>query len=190
MDGISGKSTIDFRNIGDLVAIEVGSSPGAIVAQHLIESSRDEQNFSELERVTLEKQLEQSQQAQIDSLHDEADAVRAAGLIRGVTQIGAGAAGLASALSSGEKAAEWTAAGQLSGALGSVFGAGFDASAKDAAADATSHGHAAQHLERRLKEIDERINDAQTQQQKAIDSAAQFVELEARTAQATLFLRG
>lgn len=204
MDGINGKSTIDFRNLGDLVAIEVGSSPGALVAQHLIESCRDERNFSEVERTALEEQLAHTEQAQLDSMHDEADAIRSAGLIRGLSQIGAGVAGIASAgaqyrasTSSGSEAAgfqrdsgRYQAGATLLGAAGSAVGAMFDASAKDAAADAASHGHAAQYLERRLKDVGERSDEARVQQQKALDSAAEFVDLEARSAQAALFLRG
>lgn len=205
MDGINGRATIDFRNIGELVSIEVGSSPGAIVAQHLIESSRDERNFNEAERGALEKQLEHAEQQQVDAMHDEADAVRAAGWMKGGAQIASGAAGIASASASYKadmsNSAEVAAAGKrlatqlnssakITEGAGSILAASFEAAGKDAAADATSQGNAAQYLQRRLKEVGEREDEARTQEQKAIDGAAQAVEMQARAEQATLFIRG
>ena len=196
MDGIYGRATIDFRNIGELVAIEVGGSPGALVAQHLVQSSRDERDFNEVERSALEEQLVHAEQEQVDAMHDEADAIRAAGIARGAGLIASGALGVASAVAGYKDTPEGKRlSGELAGGAKGAEGAGmllesvFNGRGKDLAADATSHGNAAQHLERRLKEIGEREDQARAQEQKALDGAAQAVETQARVEQATLFLR-
>lgn len=197
MDGINGRATIDFRNVGDLVAIEVGGAPGAVVAQSLIESARDERNLDEAERGALEKQLQHTEQEQVDAMHDEADATRAAGLAKGLAMIGSGALGAASAVAGYQNTRSGDLyKGALDGAAkvaegtGSLLEASFGAEGKDRAADGTAAGNAAQQLQRRLKEIGERIDESRAQSQKAIDSAAQAVESQARVEQATLFIRG
>jgi hypothetical protein len=189
-NAINSTTTVDFRNIGELVTLELGADPSARVAQYLTESAKERRDANESERSALEEQLSETERAQVSRMYEQAEHVRAAGWERGASMIASGALGIVGATSSKDSTkGSLAGGGKIVEGTGALRASTEDAEAKRCEADATAVGSAARHLERRLKELDENGADARAEQQKALDASAQAVEQAARAAQATLFIR-
>ncbi|MFZ5897564.1 MAG: hypothetical protein ACOY0T_41325 [Myxococcota bacterium] len=199
MNRIDSSSTLNLLSSADLVTMDLGAAPEAQVAQLLAESARDQRDRVEQERSSIDEQLLQAEQHQVEALQEQADHVRAAGWIKGATMMLSGALGVAAAVNGLSSSSTVSAkcvsegAGALGKSLeaaGALLGASEDAAAKGSEADAMAAGSAARHLERRLDELQSTTQTANEQLQKSIDAAAQAAQLRAQEEQARLFIRG
>jgi hypothetical protein len=205
IDRIDSNSTINLMNLEDLVTFELGGDVSAGVAQCLLASARDARDRTELERTAAEKHLAASEQKQVESLYEQADHIRAAGWVQGLGMMASGTLGAIGAInglnSVGSKvttaaaAAEYTAsalsnAGKVAEGIGAIGRGLEDAAGKECEANASSAASGARHLERRLQELQQETADARAQAQSAIESVGELSALQARQAQASLFIRG
>jgi hypothetical protein len=206
IDRIDSNSTINLMNLDDLVTFELGGDASARVAQCLLASARDTRDQTELYRAAAEQQLMKSEQKQVEEMYEQAGHIRAAGWIQGLSMIGSGACGAIGAINGLQSAkpnapqtalaeAEYTASVFTNVGKGveggGALGRGLeDAAAKECEADASSAASSARHQERRLQDLERIAGDAREQARSAIESVAELEELQARQAQATLFIRG
>lgn len=178
------------------LARELGGDVHAEVAAMVLLAAKDSRDGAREAKTHEERLLRATEDAQVEHMHAQADAVRSAAWYQGVGQIGAGFAQVGSALSL-DKAGRPTEDSEIVGAGGEIFsGLTSLASAESRfaaakhEADATSASNLGAESKRRIEDIRADLDDARDLKNAALDFLRNTTQAEAATDQAAIFLRG
>jgi hypothetical protein len=181
-----------FENASDSFVGDPQSELAATLLEHAREARQDnraQQSLEDEHRQALESN-------QVNAMRREADAIRAAGLRRGVAQIVGGgltASGGAAQLSIRSETAgkSWGSvldgSGGVSSGVGELLGSRQDAVAANARADATAWSHQVEASERRGDDLRDANGEAADLRRAALDHLRTVSETQASTAQAAVF---
>jgi hypothetical protein len=178
-----GSSVAHFAQSTEALALELGGDPAAQLAALALKMSHDSREAGQAARSAEEQNILEHQGRQIEALHAQADAIRAAGWARGLAQIGSGGLQVAGGLSTlsnlpktelqavtvGAESKVFTGSADVLAGGGEIIGSSFDARAQEHAAAATAANHRAEAGERRLDGISEELAAARELARDAID---------------------
>jgi hypothetical protein len=167
----------------------LGGDAETQVAAMMLEHVRESRQVSRAQRQHEEAHLRSSEAAQVQAMHDEADAIRMAGYVQGGSQIAGGVLTAAAAGQGGSSAAYMKAGAETSKGVGEAVGSHYSGKAADLRADATAHAHRAEASAQRLEDLREANAGLRDLRNAALDNARQIAQTRAATEQAALFQR-
>ena len=168
---------------------DVNAQMAAMVLKHSQESREDLETVRDLEEANITK-LEREQ---VESMMDQADAVRTAGLISGGTQMASAAFGalgsITAAKGQDEVAQVFNVIAQGAGGVGELAASGSHHDAAVAQANATQQGNAAEAAKRRFDEVNSELDEVRAFAREGMDFLKEIRRTEAATNSAALFLK-
>lgn len=188
--------TYDLTALGEQASCSIEGNSGAEVAALLVESAHDQATQSRAERQAEEKRLSELEAAQVDCLIEEAEAVRAAGQMRALGQMVAGAGavagsvvGLESGTDSALMAGAFKGEGEVMQGSLNLVAAEYDFAAKTAEAESVRAANASGASERRIEDLSAAARESGDVARDALQAASSLVQAEQSANQATLYLR-
>jgi hypothetical protein len=207
----SNSNGVSLLDLDQQLSLSPTADSGAEIAALLVLGARDSRDQAKAAAQAEDQRLTQLEDKQVHSLLEQADATRTAGWQRGLGQIIAGGATLASVAitagasgSAGKTQAQINASqasaqnwaqgvasggGVIQGGLG-LMATESDHDAGVSAADATGASNAAKHVERHLQQLQQEQSDASQLVRSAIQTASDLSRAQTSADQATIFLRG
>lgn len=189
------QSPITMMDSYEQVSAELGGDVDAQIAALMLVSSHEQRESLQKARQATEERLEASEDEQVKSMREQADAIEKAGFWKGAAQMCEGAGQIAAGgFGLGTDAQE--PAQSLSAGTGKAGGAGldfiggeYDREAAEKNADATAAGNRADADKRTLDDVRGDDKDARDTARKALDMVEQLQNTQAAMNQAALFQR-
>lgn len=170
-------------------ALECEGDMGAQIALMTLKSARDSREAAEATRDAEEANLLEAQTTEIEEMHAQADKIREAAWLKGLGQVGVGAAQATAAFTGQNAAAAINGSAQATQAVTNHFASNAERAAANHELAATSARHSGERTEKRLEDIDQAVADARELQRTALDFQRQISQNEASAGQAALFQR-
>jgi hypothetical protein len=189
----------------DDITSRFGGDENAMIAALMLGHARDVREGARVARAAEEKNIEAQENLQVQAMHDQADDLRTAGTIEGITEIGAGVleVGAGEITMTGEtfpsgelkpafsgEALTLKAFGEIGKGTGTMVASYYKGESQDADANGTAAGHHAQAAIRRLDDIKDLEKDARDLARTAVDFYRDQTRAKADADHAALFLRG
>lgn len=174
----------------DELALDFGGDRHAGIAALMLLSASETRHAARATRASAENALRAAEQREIDAIHGQADAIRDAGFMRGVSQIGAAGLGFAAGPTQSATTTNLCTGGAaaLRGAA-EMMSSSVEASGKrHSAAEVAARGDAGR-CARSLADVSDLQEEARTMANRAIELLRSMQGTRAATDQAALFIR-